>query len=270
MATLVCFHAHPDDESISTGGTMARAAAGGHRVVLVVATRGEHGVPRPGVLAEGEHLGERRVVETRRSAEILGVERVEFLGYMDSGMMGEPTNDHPGCFWQADVDDAAERLASILRDVGADVLTIYDRNGGYGHPDHIQVHRVGRLAAERAGVPRVFQATMNRDHLRRLLAEAPPEDLAEVLDDEGRARTVDDGFGTPEHEITHAVDVTAFLDRKRASMEAHASQIGADSFFLKLAPEAFAASFGTEWYVELGRVRPPGAPFATALLDDAR
>jgi LmbE family N-acetylglucosaminyl deacetylase len=95
MATLVCFHAHPDDESIATGGTMALAARAGHRVVLVLGTRGEQGEPVPGVLAEGEQLWERRVVETHRSAEILGVERVEFLGYEDSGMMGEPTTPTP-------------------------------------------------------------------------------------------------------------------------------------------------------------------------------
>ena len=116
MATLVCFHAHPDDESIATGGTMALAAEAGHRVVLVLGTRGEQGEPVPGVLAEGEALWERRVVETHRAAEILGVERVEFLGYEDSGMMGEPTNENPACFWQADVEEAAERLAAILRD----------------------------------------------------------------------------------------------------------------------------------------------------------
>jgi len=93
MATLVCFHAHPDDESIATGGTMALAAEAGHDVVLVVATRGEHGEPVPGVLAEGEDLWRRRVVETHEAARLLGVGRVEFLGYEDSGMMGEPTND---------------------------------------------------------------------------------------------------------------------------------------------------------------------------------
>lgn len=270
MATLVCFHAHPDDEAISTGGTMARAAAEGHRVVLVVATRGEHGEPRPGVLADGEDLGERRVLETRRSGAILGVERVEFLDYVDSGMIGEPANDHPACFWRADLDEAADRLGAILRDVHADVLTIYDAGGGYGHPDHIQVHRVGRRAAERVGLERVFQATMNRDHLRRLVAEAPPEQLAEVMDEGDRDRAAGDGFGTPEAEITHAVDVGAFLDRKRAAMEAHASQIGPETFFLKLPPEAFAAAFGTEWYVELGRTRAPGAPFGATLLEGLR
>src|SRR6478609_5148600 len=110
MSTLVCFHAHPDDESIATGGTMAKAAADGARVVLVIATRGEVGEVADDFLDPGEALADRRVVETQASADVLGVARVEFLGYVDSGMMGEPTNDVAECFWQADVDEAAERL----------------------------------------------------------------------------------------------------------------------------------------------------------------
>src|SRR3712207_5431465 len=115
MASMVVLHAPPDDESIHTGGTRAKAAAEGHRVTLVIATRGEHGEVVEGVLDEGEQLGLRRLTETYRSAEILGVQRVEFLGYVDSGMMGEPTNDDPFCFWQADVEHAARRLALILQ-----------------------------------------------------------------------------------------------------------------------------------------------------------
>ena len=133
MATLVCFHAHPDDECIATGGTMAKAAADGHRVVLVVATRGEHGEVAEGFLDDGEHLWQRRVKETEAAAEILGAQRVEFLGYVDSGMMGTPENDKPGSFWTADVDEAAGRLATILREEHADVLTVYDDHGAYGH-----------------------------------------------------------------------------------------------------------------------------------------
>ena len=146
---------------------MRKAADEGHRVVLVVATRGEHGEVPDGFLAEGEQLWSRRVAETQAAADILGVQRVEFLGYRDSGMMGEPTNDLPGSFWTAPVEEAALRLADILLAESADVLTIYDDNGGYGHPDHIQVHRVGQRAAELAGTRRVYQATMNRDYMRR-------------------------------------------------------------------------------------------------------
>ncbi len=272
MPTLVTFHAHPDDEAIATGGTMALAAAAGHRVVLVTATRGEQGEPQPGVLRDGEPLWERRVEETHRSAEILGIHGVHFLGYEDSGMMGEPTNENPACFWQADVEEAAQRLAAILADVGCDVLTIYDGHGGYGHPDHIQVHRVGRRAAELVGVARVFQTTMNRDRImqmmaeQRELAEEIAEDLAEDFDQ--RRDTIENGpFGMPEAEITHAVDVGAAIERKRAAMEAHASQISADSFFMKMPAEVFAVAFGTEWYVELDGSRADGAPFGTSLFD---
>jgi LmbE family N-acetylglucosaminyl deacetylase len=269
MATLVCFHAHPDDESIATGGTMAKAAADGHRVVLVVATRGEQGEPQEGVLDHGEHLWERRVYETHASAEILGADRVDFLGYEDSGMMGEPTNDNPACFWQADVDEAASRLAAILVDVDADVLTIYDDHGGYGHPDHIQVHRVGRRAAELAGTPRMFEATMNRDQIRRFveeaLAAAADGELDEVFDEESRDEVNSEDFGSPEELITHGIDVSAFLEEKRSSMEAHRSQIGPDTFFLKMPDHAFEATFGTEWYIEHGRRRARNAPFGDDL-----
>ena len=158
MATLLCFHAHPDDESIATAGVMAAAAADGHRVVLVVATLGEEGEVPDGFLAEGESLAERREAETRASAQIIGASRVEFLGYRDSGMVGTSTNDHPDAFCQADLDEAAERLATILREEGADVATIYDENGVYGHPDHVQVHRVGVRATELAGTPRCSRA----------------------------------------------------------------------------------------------------------------
>lgn len=253
MATLVCFHAHPDDEAIATGGTMALAAAAGHDVVLVMATRGEVGEPVEGVLSDGETLGERREQELRHSAELLNVGRVEFLGYEDSGMIDEPTNDNPACFWQADREEAAHRLADLLREVGADILTVYDEHGGYGHPDHIQVHRVGRRAAEIAGVDRVFWSTMNRDMIREQMASG---EFPDFDDDEAPDERMDvETFGSVEADITHAVDVTSVIDLKRASMAAHASQIDDESFFLKMPPEIFAMAFGTEWYVAQGQTR---------------
>lgn len=265
MATLVCFHAHPDDESIATGGTMAKAAADGHRVVLVVATRGEQGEPVPGVLAEGEQLWERRVVETQRSADILGVARVEFLGYEDSGMMGEPTNDEPACFWQADVDEAAERLAVILREERADVLTVYDDHGGYGHPDHIQVHRVGIRAATLAGVSHVFEGTMNRTRIREMTRAARASGEVDDMPDVDGAQAE---FGTEEVGITHCIDVHDFVDHKLESMKAHASQIGPEHFFLTMASDVFALAFGSEWFIEHGASRPEGAPFGDDLFAD--
>lgn len=273
MGTIVSFHAHPDDESIGTGGTLARAADAGHRVVLVFATRGELGEPVPGVLADGEQLTLRRTAEVYASAEVLGVHRVEFLGWTDSGMMGEATNDVPWCFWQADVDHAARRLATILAEEAPDVLTIYDDNGGYGHPDHIQVHRVGARAAELADVPVVAQGTMNRDLIHRAMemaraqgldvpdpteSDTPPEDLTAA---DGVTAAVT--FGKPEAELTHVVDTSSVVDRKRASMRAHASQISPDHFMSSMPDENFAYVFGSEWYlVDQRHAGDPPALFA--------
>ena len=244
--TLVTFHAHPDDESIATAGTMARAKAEGHRVVLVLATRGELGEHAPDALAPGESLTERRVAELHAAAEVLGVDRVEFLGYRDSGMAGEETNHHDGAFARADVDEAAAKLAELLREEDADVLTVYDDHGGYGHPDHVQVHRVGVRAAELAGTKRVYEATMNRDFIRNLV-EQRADELPENIEAPDAAQM--DDFGSPESIITTTVDVGDYVDRKRAAMQAHASQIPADSFFLALPPDAFRAAFGEEWFI---------------------
>ena len=250
MATLVSFQAHPDDETTNSAGTLAKAAEAGHRTVLVFATNGELGEVAEGLLDEGEELWERRIQEARQSSEILGVQRVEFLGYHDSGMMGTPENDLPHTFWRADVEEAAEALAKILREENADIVTIYDSDGNYGHPDHIQVHRVGLRAAELAGTPRFFEATMNRDHLRRMIEAAAvrgdiaPEDVPDV--------SQESTFGRPESVITTVVDVSDYIDAKRASMVAHASQIPDDHFFIKMPEEAFAASFGQEWFIRHG------------------
>ncbi len=267
MATLVSFQAHPDDESIGAAGTIAKAVDAGHRVVLVFGTRGEQGEPQDGVLDEGEQLWQRRVIETQRSADILGVSRVEFLGYEDSGMMGVPENDNPACFWQADVDEAAARLAAILRDEDAHILTVYDDHGGYGHPDHIQVHRVGHRAAELAGTRRVFEGTMNRDHIQRLMAARAEMDLPDT-DTAGMSEELPEDFGSPEAVITHAIDVTDHITTKRRSMEAHRSQISPDNFFLAMPLEMFAVSFGTEWYIETARPRREGEPLRTDLFAD--
>ncbi len=265
MATLVTFHAHPDDEAMLTAGLMARAAAAGHRVVLVVATHGEAGEADPATLAPGESLGERRTIETERSAAALGVHRVAFLGFRDSGH--DPATAPPGSFVAAPVDEAARRLAEVLTEEGADVLTTYDRNGGYGHPDHRRVHEVGGAAAELAGTPVVLEATVNRD-LLALAAELAPT-LGFEVPDELRPDHVDRWFAAPE-EITHAIDVRRFLDAKRASMEAHATQATSAAsgtrtlaLFLALDPELFAIAFGTEWFID--RSARPGPPHADAV-----
>jgi LmbE family N-acetylglucosaminyl deacetylase len=251
MSTIVLFHAHPDDESIATGGTAARAAAEGHRVVLVVATGGEHG-ERPDDLGD-ETLAERRRAETERSAAALGIHRVAWLGYVDSGMTGWDQNGHDGAFTAAPLDEAAERLAAILREEHADVVTTYDWHGNYGHPDHVKVHHVGHRGAELAGIERVYEATMNRDEIRTFMAMAreagAPDDV--VFDPDGPA---DDGnpFGMPEAELTTKVDVSAYIDVKRRSIACHASQVTDTSMFLTMPQEQFTAAFGTEWFIRKG------------------
>ncbi|MFM7061155.1 MAG: PIG-L family deacetylase [Actinomycetes bacterium] len=248
MSTLVCFHAHPDDEAMTTAGTMALAADAGHRVVLVVATRGEEGEVAPGVLPDGVELGEHRSAELIAAAAEIGIHRVEFLGYRDSGMAGEAANAHPDCFAAAEVEEAAVRLAGILREEATDVVTVYDEHGGYGHPDHIQVHRVGIRAAELAGIEHVYEATIDRDHLIALMKARPAE-----LGDGPLPEDPDDlNLGVAGHLITTRVDITSVIERKRAAMRAHASQIPADSFFLQLADDAYAMAFGTEWFTRRG------------------
>lgn len=260
MGTLVCFHAHPDDEAISTGGIMARAHAEGHRVVLVVATDGAHGeVPED--LGPGETLVDRRRMETEKSAALLGVDRVHWLGYRDSGMTGWPQNADPDCFWQADLEEAAQRLAQVLAEERADVLTIYDWHGTYGHPDHIKVHRVGRhaaaLGAQNGVLVAVYEATVNRDEMARMIAAAR-EMGVEGFEDFDPEAPADDGnpFGMPEAELTHRVDVGAFVSHKRAAIACHASQMSDTGFFASMDESAFAAAFGAEWFIAHG-AHPP-------------
>ena len=215
--------------------------------MLVFATRGELGEPVPGVLEPGEQLPVRRSAECYASAAALGVKRVEFLAYTDSGMMGEPSNDAPYCFWQADVAHAARSLAVILDEEEPDVLTTYDDNGAYGHPDHIQVHRVGKRASELSAVPVVAQGTINRDWMLRGAKEA------------GRDTNLPPDFGKAEVEITHRVEAVDFVAQKRASMRAHASQMGPDHFMLAMPDPVFALGMGTEFYI----VDPLPSPAAT-------
>ena len=258
MGTIVSFHAHPDDESIGTAGTLARAVDAGHRVVIVFATRGELGEPVPGVLADGEPLSLRRSAECYASAREIGAHRVEFLGWTDSGMMGEPSNDAPYCFWRAPVEHAARRLAVVLDEEEPDLLTVYDDNGGYGHPDHIQVHRVGMRAAELSAVPVVAQQTINRDWLergRRRLVETGR------LDDAVRLPEPDaETFGKPEAQITHKVEVVDVAGRKRAAMRAHASQMGPDHPLLAMPEPMFLVGLGVEFYIVTPAPSPAAAP----------
>jgi LmbE family N-acetylglucosaminyl deacetylase len=262
--TLVTFHAHPDDEALLTGGTLARAAAEGHRVVLVTATAGERGLT-DGVT--GQDLASRRRTELEASARALGCARVVVLGYADSGLA--PSPEDRAAFAHQPVDEVAARLAEVLREERADVLTIYDARGGYGHPDHLQVHRVGTRAARLAGTPVVLEATVPGSLFRgvlRLLAlvgswvgRSAPLGLHEVFAARG--------------EITHRIDVGDHLAAKRAALAAHASQRCADDgprvidWLLRLPPPVFAVALGREWFIEPGL---PSGPVRTDVFASLR
>lgn len=237
---------------------MAMLAAEGHRVVLVVATAGERGLAEIG---PGEELRETRLKELYESAALLGCARVECLGYGDSGLSpkGGVAEERPdNAFIDADTEAAARALAAILEEEKADLLSIYDPAGGYGHPDHVQVHRVGKRAAQIAGTEIVLEATVNRDPLVRLLRMAgrvykfPPE-----FD----VRTFESAYSASDT-ITHRVNVRRYARQKRASMAAHASQAsGGDSdrtlaVMLKVPGTLYRLVFGTEWFVR--RDLPPG------------
>ena len=271
MATLVCFHAHPDDEVISTGGTIARAAAEGHRVVLVVATNGDHGEV-PDDLGPGESLVARRRRAPQESAAELGIARIVWLGYRDSGMTGWEQNGHADSFHRVDLDEAAQRVAEILREEAADVLTIYDWHGNYGHPDHIQVHRVGSAAAELVDGVRVLEATVNRDALGEFVAAAQEQGIdlgspdGESADEFDPHAPADDGnpMGMPEAEITLAVDVHDHVATKRRALQCHRSQVSDTSFFSEMPDEMFSLVFGREWFIE----RDASPPMRTGWLFD--
>ncbi|WP_242893992.1 PIG-L deacetylase family protein [Actinomadura litoris] len=246
MATLVAFHAHPDDEVLLTGGTLARAAAEGHRVVVVVATDGMMG-PVP-------EKGAPRLDELRASAAILGVHRVEHLGYADSGHGPLLYPDPPDRtrFARADPEEAAARLASLLREEKADMLLSYDPNGGYGHRDHVRVHEVGKRAAEMADVKRVREATMPHDNVMRLVRLIRLLRIPLRFDD-AALRAV----GSPSSAITHRVDVRRFAAQKQAALAAHRSEVQGNGrtaavmrVLVRLPAPLFGLLLGREWYIE--------------------
>jgi N-acetyl-1-D-myo-inositol-2-amino-2-deoxy-alpha-D-glucopyranoside deacetylase len=271
---LLLVHAHPDDESIGTGATMAKYAAEGAGVTLVTCTLGELGEIIPPELAYLANdadggLGQYRIGELNAACAALGVTDHRFLGgpgrWRDSGMMGEPSNDVPGCFWQADVDEAAAELLSVIRSVRPQVLVSYDANGFYGHPDHIQAHRVARRAFELSdGLLRKFYATAVP---RSVMAEGM-EALRDSADggshapggvDFTRVESVDDlPFGVPDEDVTTEIDATAYLDAKLAAMRAHATQIAVDSPFFALSDRVGQRAFGREYYTLLAGPRGAG------------
>ena len=279
--TIVAFHAHPDDEALLTAGTMARAAAAGHRVVLVLATDGGAGLAADELRHDGG-LGERRLEEARRSSAALGVARVEWLGYADSGSGAEPEPDVPGAtrFCRAPLEEAAERLAAVLRTERADLLLSYDANGGYGHRDHVRVHQVAARAAEIAGTPRVLEATVPRDTIvRAVRAIGRVYRFPQEFDPTSFERAF-----SARADITHRVNVRRFAGAKRASMRAHASQAtggGAASAgpgaqtgdrtlaaFLRIPRPVYDLVFGREWFRD--PALPPGHPVRTDIFEGER
>jgi len=269
--SVVFFHAHPDDEAIFTGGTMALLAAAGWRVVLVVATAGEEG-GTSALVGPDVPLAVRRMGETARAAECLGAQRVEFLGYHDSGLNTRApgsTGARPaGAFADATVEEASTRLAEIVTEERARALVSYDTRGIYGHVDHVQVHRVGLAAAEKAAVPTVYESTVDREYLHfvetHLVVEATiaaqPERAAGGwgASPEGTAglglAAAPLGLSTVEIDCT--VDVRPVLPVKRRAMAAHASQIPESSSALRLSDADFAAVYGYEWYARRGPLGP--------------
>jgi N-acetyl-1-D-myo-inositol-2-amino-2-deoxy-alpha-D-glucopyranoside deacetylase len=259
---LLFVHAHPDDESIETGATMAKYAAEGAVVTLVTCTLGELGEIIPPDIAHlawdrDNALGEYRIGELTAACEALGVRDLRFLGgpgrWHDSGMMGTPSNDWDGSFWRADVDEAASALLEIIRDVRPQVLVTYDSNGFYGHPDHIQAHRVAwRAFAMSDGLVRKFYATAVP---RSVLAEGMRQMRGEQASSWSEFETVDSvddlPFGVPDDQVTTEIDARGYLDAKLAAMRAHASQIAVDSPFFALSDGVGQRAFGREYYTLL-------------------
>jgi N-acetyl-1-D-myo-inositol-2-amino-2-deoxy-alpha-D-glucopyranoside deacetylase len=264
---ILFVHAHPDDESISTGATMAYYAALGAHVTLVTCTLGEEGeihVPALARLeaAQADQLGGYRVVELARACRALGVRDHRFLGgagrYRDSGMMDTPANKHPRAFWCADLDTAAGELVEVLRELRPQVLVTYDPNGFYGHPDHIQAHRVATRAAELAGMD--GPAKVYWSATPRRVLEAGISTFAGSSDNPFRGiDDVDDlPFGTPDEQISARIDAHEYADRKVAALRAHATQVPPDSWLYTIASNFGAEFMGVEHYTLAQGVKGPG------------
>jgi len=263
--TLLLVHAHPDDESIGTGATMAKYAAEGAHVTLVTCTLGELGEVIPADLADlaydkENRLGEHRIGELAAACAALGVSDHRFLGgpgrWRDSGMMGTPSNDWDRVFWRADVDEAAGQLLKVIAEVRPQVMVTYDSNGFYGHPDHIQAHRVAWRAFELAGgLVRKFYATAIPKSVLARGIEAMRDDPSGFL----AVESADDlPFGVPDEQVTTEIDATGYLDAKLAAMRAHASQIAVDDPFFALSDRVGRLALGMEYYTLLAGPRGEG------------
>lgn len=266
--TLLCVHPHPDDESISCGGVLARSVASGRRTIVVTCTGGEEGENLAGIDLGGRALEEVRREELADALTALGVEHHHWLGYRDSGMVDTAGNAHVDSFHRADLEEAATRLATILRQERPDVVVSDDEHGTYGHPDHIKAYAVTVRAVELAADPdaavpgqpwRVAKRYVHALARGRLLA------AHRAMLDAGLASPFGEQdldpqeltFGVDDEAVTTIVEVADHFDRKQAALRAHRSQIGEDSFFLNTPEELAGAFFGVEEFVlEAGEIGP--------------
>jgi N-acetyl-1-D-myo-inositol-2-amino-2-deoxy-alpha-D-glucopyranoside deacetylase len=249
-------HAHPDDETINNGATMAMYAALGADVTLVTCTRGEEGE----VLVE-EHahkaasnddlLGEHRVLELADAMRELGIKDFRFLGepstqYRDSGMMGTEPNERPDCFWKADFDTATNQLVKVIDEVKPHVLITYDEFGGYGHPDHIQAHRIAMAASEKSEwqISKIYWNVMPRSVIQEGI-----DKMKELGSDFFGAESADDlPFAKDDSFVTTLIDGNSYVEQKMAAMRAHATQIAVDGPFFALSNNLGLQVWGHEYY----------------------
>jgi mycothiol conjugate amidase Mca len=274
--TLMTVHAHPDDETISTGGVMSRYAAEGARVICVTCTGGEHGeivVPELDTPENHARLAELRKEELRRALERLGPIESHQLGDVDSGMMGTPEKEGAGSFWQADVDEAAGRLVRLVREARPQVLVGYNDFGGYGHPDHIRAGQIAKLAWERSGDPAWYPehladgipawqpiklyetaldfAARQREEMAAVLKERGVETWWQPSDDETEEqRTEREAFQQKMADavgpVTTKVDITDQIDAKYAAAAEHVTQLARNGFFLGLTTDDWRRFMPTE------------------------
>jgi len=256
---LLLVHAHPDDETINNGVTMAKYAKDGAQVTLVTCTRGEEGEVLVAELSnlasdKDDKLGQHREIELKDAMAHLGISDFRFLGapnkkWRDSGMMGTPQNDRKGVFWQSDLEEAANELVKIILEIKPQVLITYDEFGGYGHPDHIKAHRVAMRAAEIAEtkgwkIEKIYWNTMPRSVIQMGI-----EKMKEVGSDFFGAESADDlPFAKPDELVTSVVHASEFVPQKLAAMKAHATQIAVDGPFFALSNNLGLSVWGDEYY----------------------
>ena len=263
--SLLLVHAHPDDETINNGATMAKYAAEGVKVTLVTCTRGEEGEVLVSELAhlastQNDLLGEHREKELELAMKELGVTDFRFLGYpekkwRDSGMMGTPPNERPDVFWQADLTEAALELVKVIREVKPQVLVTYDEFGGYGHPDHIQAHRVAMKAAELAADPQVGVGepwTISKIYwntMPKSVIQQGIDKMKEIGSDFFGVTNADDlPFAKPDELATTLIDGLPFAEAKMNAMKAHETQITLDGPFFALSNNIGLSVWGNEYY----------------------